>query len=272
MQPNASSTTTSSSIYINPKFRAHINPNFLSKSNGINQQQLATTAETPAFLTAPTQIYVNPRFFGNTNAMTQSSAIHPTSSSPVSQVRAIENDQNVNSVMHEYHDTMPLAIEQPLADTKIHTRTKICNIRAIATTIPNLPKIAPPAIAHIVDPTKMLIKIGSKKLLRVPAKAPSTSPFAKSSKSISKLRRPLQTKYKIVKEQTTFKIDRRSAKAKLAAITLNVLPTVVSRKLWINESLTPTKTITRYEVNVMHHLISISNFRSNDFFHQFHSD
>lgn len=226
MQPNSS--FTSSSIYINPKFRVHINPNFLSKSNGINQQH-ATTAES-TFVTAPTQIYVNPRFFGNTNGMTQ-----PT------QINSAPSKQQNITMAHELHE-IPLAVE-PLADTKIHTRTKIFNSRAIAT-VPNLTKIAP----HVnkVDHTKLLIKIGSKKLLRIPARtAASTSPFAKSSKIISKLRRPVQTKYKIVKEQTAFKIDRRSAKAKLAAITLNVLPTVLSRKLWINESLTPTKTIMR---------------------------
>lgn len=233
MQPNSS--FTSSSIYINPKFRAHINPNFLSKSNGNNQQQPQQHA------TAPTQIYVNPRFFSNTNGMTQSTIINSAPSSAGSNIHAIENDAKHQNVMiaHEFHDTIPLAVE-PLADTKIHTRTKIFNSRAIAI-VPNLPPLV-----NKIDHTKLLIKIGSKKLLRVPAKTtPSTSPFAKSSKIISKLRRPLQTKYKIVKEQTAFKIDRRSAKAKLAAITLNVLPTVMSRKLWINESLTPIKTMTR---------------------------
>lgn len=248
MQPNSSSTTSSSSsIYINPKFRVHINPNFLSKSTGISHHHHHAPTVEPTFVTAPTQIYVNPRFFANTNGITQSTVMHSTPS-PICHTRAIESDvsqQNIHMTMaYDYNDTAPLAVE-PLADTKIHTRTKICNNRAIATTtaaISNLPKIAP----HVnkVDPTKFLIKIGSKKLLRVPAKA-STSPFAKSSKSISKLRRPLQTKYKIVKEQTAFKIDRRSAKAKLAAITVNVVPTILSRKLWINESLTPTRTITR---------------------------
>lgn len=238
MQPNSSSTTSSSSIYINPKFRVHINPNFLSKSTGISHQHHhhhhhATTVE-PTLVTAPTQIYVNPRFFASTNGMA-----HATPS-PISHTHAIESD----AMAYDYNETAPLAVE-PLADTKIHTRTKTCNNRAITTTTaatPNLPKIAP--LVNKVDPTKLLIKIGSKKLFRVPAK-PSTSPYAKSSKSISKLRRPLQTKYKIVKEQTAFKIDRRTATAKLAAITVNVVPTVLSRKLWINESLTPTKLITR---------------------------
>lgn len=249
MQPNSSSPT-SSSIYINPKFRVHINPNFLSKTSGISHHhQYAQTVE-PTFVTAPTQIYVNPRFLANTNVLAQSPVSHLTPSpSPMSFGHAIENSmnqQNVNTtIAHEYNIATPLAIE-PLADTKIHTRTKICNNRAITTTttaIPNAPKIVPHG--NKVDPTKLLIKIGSKKLLRVPAKT-STSPFAKTSKSISKVRRPLQTKYKIVKEQTAFKIDRRSAQAKLAAITVNVMPMVLSRKLWINEALTPTKTMMRY--------------------------
>lgn len=241
MQPNSSSTP-SPSIHINPKFRVHINPNFLTKSNGLNQQHATKLAES-MFATAPTQIYVNPRFFGNTNDMTQTPINTTSSNNNFHAVGNVTKSQQVKA--HEFHETIPLAVE-PLADTKIHTRTKIINSRAKAV-VPNLSRIAPLVLNKVENPTKSLIKIGSKKLVRIPAKTttPSTSPFAKSSKSVSKLRRPLQTKYKIVKEQTAFKIDRRSAKAKLAAVTLNVLPAVMSRKLWINESLTPTKTMTR---------------------------
>lgn len=236
MQPNSSSTPlSSSSIYINPKFRAHINPNFLSKTNGINSSHhhASTTVES-TIATVPTQIYVNPRFFGTTNGMTQSS------------VNNVYDENQQNIMAHELHEpTIPLAVE-PLADTKIHTRTKICNNRV---TVANSTKI-PSSPVNKVDTTKLLIKIGSKKLVRVPKKTATPPPalpssFTKSSKTISKLRRPLQTKYKIVKEQSAFKIDRRSAKAKLEAITQNVLPVVASRKRWINESLTPTITITR---------------------------
>lgn len=228
MLPNSSSTpSSSSSIYINPKFRnVHINPNFLSKSNGINQ----TVAE-PTFATAPTQIYINPRFLGNGTGIAMTKA---TDSAPI-MVHAKENF--VQTSAHMYHESLPLVAE-PLADTKIHTRTKIFNNPVKVLNVPVAPKIN--TVVVRIDSTKSLIKIGSKKLVRASAKT-----FTKPSQAIPIVRRPLQTKYKIIKEQTAFKIDRRSAKAKLAAITRNIVPLVSSRKFCINESLMPIKTITR---------------------------
>lgn len=228
MLPNSSSSlSTSSSIYINPKFRnVHINPNFLSKSNVINQQ----TVE-PVITTVPTQIYINPRFLGQVTDV----AITQSTISPPQIVHAKENFAHLASG-YEFNKTIASNVE-PLADTKIHSRTKIYNKSIVKQQIlpnsTNVPKI----VYTKIDNAKPLIRFGSKKLIRV-------SPI-KSSKIIPKVRRPLQTKYKIIKEQTAFKIDRRSAKAKLAAVTRNIIPFVLSRKFWINELLMPSKTITR---------------------------
>lgn len=217
MLPNSSATSSSSSIYINPKFRnVHINPNFLSRSNGTNQPTIEST-----IVTAPTQIYINPRFLSNGTsiAMTQ-----PTPTI------AHSKENFVQTSAHASH----LAVE-PLADTKIHTRTKIFNNPL---NVQRVVKLNP--VINSCESSKALIKIGSKKLVRMPAKS-----YTKPTKVIPKVRRPLQTKYKIIKEQTIFKIDRRSTKAKLAAITRSIVPLVSSRKFWINESLMPIKTITR---------------------------
>lgn len=225
MLPNSSS-----SIHINPRFRnVHINPNFLSKSTTNNAKSTESIV-----VTAPTQIYINPRFLGNPTiqgiAMTQS-----TISAPI----AIHPKETFSYLTaQEFHESN-LLVAEPLADTKIHTRTKIIN-PYVKPKIADSPKID--VIAPIANTSKSLIKIGSKKLVRVPAKS-----FEKSTKTITKLRRPLQTKYKIVKEQTAFKIDRRSAKAKLESIARKIVPLVPSKKLWINESLIPTKMIKRYD-------------------------
>lgn len=197
------SSTTSSSIHINPKFRnVHINPNFLGKT--------ATT--TPSNNTVNTisrpQIYVNPRFLNKpVQSSTTSIAIRP-----------------VNSLVYQ-----PL---EPLADTTIHTRKKIINA-SIA--------VAPIRKLNAVQPTlKPLIKIGSKKLIRINSNQSLTKSLAKVTKP--KLRRPIQTKYKIVKEQTAFKIDRRTVQSKQIASRLKkVLALNLNKKQWINENLMPTK-------------------------------
>lgn len=226
MLPNSNSS--SSSIHINPKFRnVHINPNFLNKSNGVNNQTATVTVEPKAAI-APTQIYINPLFLNTCDSITSTQSTKSTSR----MVHAKENLAHIPSG-YETFETMAIIVE-PLADTKIHTRTKIFHN-------PIKPKVTvatkTPTIVNSIDNSmKSLIKIGSKKLVRVSAK-----PFTKSPK----VRRPLQTKYKIIKEQTAFKIDRRSAMAKLAAITRNIVPLVSSRKFWINESLMPSKTTAR---------------------------
>lgn len=230
MLPNASS-----SIHINPRFRnVHINPNFLNKSSRINGK-----ITEPTVVTAPTQIYINPRFLGNSSiqgiAMTQATNSAPSVIHPKETFSQLITAQ-------EFHESNSLVAE-PLADTKIHTRTKIIN-PYIKPKIIEPPTKKDTVISTPINNTnssKSLIKIGSKKLVRVSAKL-----FEKPTKTISKLRRPLQTKYKIVKEQTAFKIDRRSAKAKLESVTRKIVPLVPSKKLWINESLIPTKMVKWY--------------------------
>lgn len=195
-------------------------------------QVLANHAST----NVPTQIYINPKFLGNpAAAAAQGISIAQSTHSSPTQPHALDSYSHLTA--QEFHEPNTLVAE-PLADTKIHTRTKI--IKPSVQLINDTVRLKPQPIVNKIESTKSLIKIGSKKLVRVPA---VKSTFAKTTKTIPKLRRPLQTKYKIVKEQTTFKIDRRSAKAKLDSITRKIVPIVTSRKLWINESLMPTKTI-----------------------------
>lgn len=238
MLPNSAS----SSIYINPRFRnVHINPNFLSKTtttiNGkaSEQQMIFTTAPTTASA-PPTQIYINPRFLGNSKSIQGIAMTQAPISAPIA-IHPMETFSQLSA--QEFHESNSLVAE-PLADTKIHTRTKIIN-PYIKPKTSDPPKMEIKSVPNVINTSKSLIKIGSKKLVRVPAKS-----FEKSTKAITKLRRPLQTKYKIVKEQTAFKIDRRSAKAKLESISRKIIPLVPSKKLWINESLMPTKMVKRY--------------------------
>lgn len=235
MLPNTSSisttlsSSTSTSIHINPRFRnVHINPIFLNKPNGISSE----SSETVVTSVRP-QIYINPRFLGN-HSIQGIGVTQPTNLPPF-----VFNQQESFPLLtaQEYHESTESSSE-PLADTKIHKRTKIINppVKSKIVSLPIIENVAPNA-----NIAKSLIKIGSKKLVRVPTKS-----YAKSTKVITKVRRPLQTKYKIVKEQTAFKIDRRSVRAKLESTTKKFVPLIPSKKLWINESLMPTKMVKRY--------------------------
>lgn len=208
----------------------------MSKTNGINGK----TTE-PTVVSVRPQIYINPRFLGQ-QSIQGIGVTQQTITAPI----VINSQENYSQLTaQEYHESIALVAE-PLADTKIHTRTKIIkpSVKQKVANLPIIENVAPNSNAM----SKSLIKIGSKKLVRIP----TTKTYAKSTKTatktITKLRRPLQTKYKIVKEQTAFKIDRRSAKAKLASITKRTAPLVpTSKKLWINESLMPTKMVKWYD-------------------------
>ncbi|XP_031640559.1 zinc finger CCCH domain-containing protein 3 [Contarinia nasturtii] len=240
MLPNSSPVPTPS-IHINPRFRnVHINPSFLSKSNAINGKPM----ESPVTVTAPTQIYINPRFLANPSmqGITQTTISAP--------IQIDETFSPYNITAQEFHETNTLVAE-PLADTKIHTRTKIIKPSLVHKIVDLPPKNIENSTMHGKmngDTKKSLIKIGSNKLVRVSAK-----PFDKmtTEKAVSTVRRPLQTKYKIIKEQTAFKIDRRSVKAKRASITQKVTPFISSlmKKQLINELLTPTKLIKGNTIN-----------------------
>lgn len=234
MLPNSLSTPSSSSIHINPRFRnVHINPSFLSKTNTINGKP----TESPVTVTAPTQIYINPRFLASPSiqGITQT-----TNSTPI---QCAEQISQYHVTAQVFHETNKLVAE-PLADTKIHTRTKIIKPSVVRKKVPDslIEK------TQIQNATKSLIKIGSKKLVRVPAK-----PFTKlTEKTVTKVRRPLQTKYKIIKEQTAFKIDRRSNKAKLASITPKITSIHISptKKVSLAGLLAPTKMVKGYELQL----------------------
>lgn len=228
MLPHSSTSSSSSSIHINPRFRnVHINPNFLGKSNSSH----GDTQIPPPSSNARPQIYINPRFLSKpmenvsiatTQITKTSAAIHPIVSRPY------------KSAQENYED--PAVAAEPLADTKIHTRKKIIN--ASKPTI-----VAPLNLSIVLQPTinlKPLIKIGSKKLIRIS----SNQTISKPSKAVAKVRRPIQTKYKIVKEQSAFKIDRRTAKSKLVASSLRKwLAQNLNKKQWIKENLMPSNTV-----------------------------
>lgn len=230
MLPHPSTTSSpSSSIHINPRFRnVHINPNFLGKSNSTN----GDTQNPPPLSNARPQIYINPRFLSNsmknvsiatTQTTTTSAAIHPV------------DNRTYKSAQENYKH--PAVAAEPLADTKIHARKKIINASKPAIVA------APLNGSSVLQPTnnlKPLIKIGSKKLIRIS----SNSTISKPSNAIAKVRRPIQTKYKIVKEQSAFKIDRRTAKSKLVASSLRkLLAQSLSKKQWIKENLMPLNTV-----------------------------
>lgn len=231
MLPHTSTSSSSSSIHINPRFRnVHINPNFLGKSNNSNGDNQIS----PLSSNARPQIYINPRFLNNpmenvsiatTPQVIRTSApiIHPVNSRMYKSTQENDGDNAV-------------AAEPLLADTKIHTRKKIIN-RSKSTIVVPLN-----VSSHLQSTNKLkpLIKIGSKKLIRISTNQTITKP----SKAITKVRRPIQTKYKIVKEQSTFKIDRRTAKSKLVASSLRkLLAQSLSKKQWIKENLMPSNTV-----------------------------
>lgn len=214
------------SIHINPKFRkVHINPSFLGKS--ITKK---------AIVTPPSQIYINPRFLRQHNAST---LVAP-------------NDlvHNESSFLQLY-DECTQRLQEPLADTSTPTRKKICIKNSIKLTSSSS---SPTALRFFssnkpTTDTKPLIKIGMRKLIRVGSQATKSSNIVKIPPTI---RKPILTKYKIVKEQTAYKIDRRSVKCKrtvdlnAAAVTrtaVKKLPLSSMRRTWINESLETMKVI-----------------------------
>lgn len=118
-------------------------------------------------------------------------------------------------------------VPQTLAVTTIPSRTKIMtHERRLHSSTVN---------AAVKTPTP-LIRIGSRKLIRaVHATA------AKALSIVPKIRKPIQTKYKIVKEQTAYKIDRRSLSEKRQK---ESAPTTQPyRAKWINEQLLPSQVL-----------------------------
>lgn len=227
MLPRSSSSSSSSSIHINPRFRnVHINPNFLGKSNNTN----GDTQVPPPSSNARPQIYINPRFLNNPkngSIATTQTATTPATIHPV--------DSRLNkSVQENYRN--PAVAAEPLADTKIHTRKKIINASKRIIVAP----LNTSSVLQATNHLKPLIKIGSKKLIRISSNQTTSKP----PKPIAKVRRPIQTKYKIVKEQNAFKIDRRTNKSKLVASNLRkLLAQSLSKKQWIKENLMPSKTV-----------------------------
>lgn len=218
-------------IHINPKFRkVHINPSFLGKS----------ISEKAAVAPSPSQIYINPRFLQHLDPNEEKATQILTSALSASNDLA----NNESTFLLQSNDECTRRLQEPLADTSTPTRKKIC--------VPNGSKLPPspllPSMNRLTTSAKPLIKIGMRKLIRV------GSQTAKPTASVvkRKIRKPILTKYKIVKEQTAYKIDRRSVKCKRSVdLASNAVVKVAARKLslssirrtWISESLAATKVI-----------------------------
>lgn len=200
------------SIHINPKFRkVHINPSFLGKP--IIEK---------AVVAPPTQIYINPRFLRH----------HPHADK-VSQLLTSNDLVNHELSFLQSNDQFTQRLQEPLADTSTPTRKKII--------VRNSIKLPPSPSTH----AKPLIKIGMRKLIRIGSQATKPTNIEKTA---PKIRKPILTKYKIVKEQNAYKIDRRSVKCKrsvdlIAATATKKLLLSSIRRTWINESLAATKVI-----------------------------
>ena len=214
--------TTASSIHINPKFRnAHFNPNFINKNAQLQSQQAPQS----------TNIYINPKFLTDPSVVMphfQMASVPPVAISfprlPSPPVQIPPKNKIISKTSHKL-------IRQPIQTPP----RQVMKDTGFAERIP-------------------LIKIGVRKLIRA---GDSTSKSLTKRNTViavklarkppkKLIRKPLQTKYKIVKEQTTYKIDRRTIKAKLVSPVKRV--GVAGTKFGllrpgINESLTPTKVI-----------------------------
>lgn len=190
MQPKTPST-----IHINPKFRnIHINPMFLNNAlTASNQTPSASQAllPVPAKSAKTTNIYINPRFLNDPNILAGIG------------LSAVADDDN--SDMSTEHSDGDRNEEPEMVVAQIQTQI---NRKLIRT-----PLINPPLESATASRSN-LMKIGSRKLIRAPVARSKLQHIA-----ISKvIRKPIQTKYKIVKEHSTYKIDRRTVNAKLSVM------------------------------------------------------
>lgn len=228
------------SIHINPKFRnVHINPNFINKRH---REQVNPPA---------TNIYINPRFLADSQLIT-TIADRNNATSTIPSLPSIHINPKPLAIIPQNDQQMDCGTS---ATAKFITKTsrKLVRQPVAATTITSPPK--KPLIVHKTYEVMPLVKIGSRKLIRACAAAPpSRSPVTKSVAPSMSISKAVQTKYKIVKERSTYKIDRRSVKAKTFSPSKRIS---ISGKTWIsknslNESLTPTKVIvTNYKLRRM---------------------
>lgn len=164
------------------------------------------------------KIHINPSFLNKLNAENATQKPIPT------QIYVNPKFLNRNNANNAHEERVP----EPLADTSMPCRSKIISrncMKNVSATIQPKP----------VN-TKPLVRIGSRKLIRIGSENKMTK------KMPPKIRKPIQTKYKIVKEQTAYKIDRRTLKAQQANIAKKLLK---SPSKWINESLLAIKVNSR---------------------------
>lgn len=255
-------TSTGSSIHINPRFRnVHINPHFISKSNIDAGNDVQMSAHTH-----PPNIHINPKFINSQIVpKPQTSLVNTTVDRLGAQLcdtrnsiatRTIEDHGGGASCSDAagVNNYTMFANVEPLADTKIHSRTKIRKVPATSTTFDSVAASATSSKAPVAS-TKSLIRIGSKKLLRVNNVKKQTNILPNVTLTAAKkVIRAVQTKYRIVKEQSAFRIDRRTQLAKQKALLARKTSKVNSiRKLKINESLVPQITVKRFAIFFPYH-------------------
>lgn len=253
-------TLTGSSVHINPRFRnVHINPHFIGKPN------TDTGSDAPVSVyTHPPNIHINPRFINSQKVQMPQAPLAITSADMLSSSRALSQLRDARTTAGNIVDRggggssggndasnyAKFANAEPLADTKIHSRTKIWNGPATSTKDSSVNATASgskPAMVYAHASAKPLIRIGSKKLVRISEpKKQTTNAMRTTSAAAKKLIRPVQTKYRIVKEQSAFRIDRRSQLAKQKALLARKTSKVNSiRRPKISESLVPQITVKR---------------------------
>lgn len=193
MHPTAPTT-----IHINPNFRKiHINPMFLNKpSLAAPAPAPESTLSVPVALPKPTNIHINPRFLNNSKLLSGLSRLVDD---------AFESDYSCASSEDDGLDVEP---EMIIA----HIPSQINRKLVRKPVIPATTRAAEPSEMLLAPSRSNYLKIGSRKLIR----APSTRLKVQHKPKMH--RKPMQTKYKIVKEHTTYKIDRRSAHMKLKLV------------------------------------------------------
>lgn len=170
-----------------------------------------------------TNIYINPRFLNNPIIL-QNTRIEPAFDDHF-------DDHEADGMDIDHNEP-----EMVIAQIYTNTSRKLVRKPALppSSTVPSSPLTKPSATQTPTMEKSRLLKIGSRKLIR--SQPPRPKPLRIANAKV--IRKPIQTKYKIVKEQTTYKIDRRSIQSKLSPVKRLSL---TRNWLGINESLTPRK-------------------------------
>lgn len=245
-----------SSIHINPKFcNVHINPNFINKLNREQGNVLQSSQSSSSPTSQPsTNIYINPRFLTDSQIISTTVVLNSTTTTSTS-IPSIHINPEPLAIIPDQGQQIQTTGDKT---AKIITKTNRKLIRQpVAISKSNATTILSKKTCVNKTP---LVKIGSRKLIRAPTMTttPScrTQTIANAPPQAKAISKAVQTKYKIVKARSTYKIDRRTLKAKVSSpVKKN---NKISGKTWINkatglnECLSPTKVIvTNYKLRRM---------------------